>query len=62
MQIIALSCSPARGRNSDTMLDNFILGVKSVPDIEIEKIYLSDIPIDTYTFENSTGLSIRFCQ
>ncbi len=53
MKIIALSCSPSRGRNSDTMLDNFILGMKEIPDIEVEKIYLDDIPIDTYTFENS---------
>ena len=55
MKIIALSCSPSRGRNSDTMLDNFILGVKSVGGVEIEKIYLSDINIDTYTHENSRG-------
>ncbi len=53
MKIIALSCSPSRGRNSDTMLDNFILGMKDIPDIEVEKIYLDDVPIDTYTFENS---------
>ena len=53
MKIIALSCSPSRGRNSDTMLDNFILGMKEIPDIEVEKIYLDDIPIDMYTFENS---------
>ena len=55
MKIIALSCSPSKGRNSDTMLDNFMLGVKEIPGIEIEKIYLCDIPIDFYTFENSTG-------
>jgi FMN-dependent NADH-azoreductase len=55
MKIIALSCSPSRGRNSDTMLDNFIRGVQEVKGVQIEKIYLSDIPIDYYTFENSTG-------
>lgn len=37
------------------MLDHFILGMKQVDGIEIEKIYLDDIPIDTYTFENSMG-------
>ena len=55
MKILAISCSPSRGRNSDTMLDNFILGMKEIPDIEIEKIYLEDIPIDTYKYENSKG-------
>ena len=55
MKILALSCSPSRGRNSDTMLDNFILGMKEIPNIEIEKIYLEDIPIDTYKYENSKG-------
>lgn len=55
MKILALSCSPSRGRNSDTMLDNFILGMREVKGIEIEKIYLEDIPIDLYRFENSDG-------
>ena len=55
MKILAISCSPSRGRNSDTMLDNFILGMKEIPDIEVEKIYLEDIPIDTYKYENSKG-------
>lgn len=53
MKIIALACSPSRGRNSDTMLDYFIDGAKTEKGIEIEKIYLSDVPIDYYTFENS---------
>jgi FMN-dependent NADH-azoreductase len=55
MKILAISCSTSRGRNSDTMLDHFILGMKEVPDIQIEKIYLQDIPIDLYTYENSRG-------
>lgn len=55
MKIIALSCSPSKGRNSDTMLDHFILGAKEVKGIEIEKVYLSDVPIDYYTFENCNG-------
>lgn len=56
MKIIALSCSPSRGRNSDTMLDNFINGIKTVSGVEVEKIYLSDIPIDMYSYENSKGV------
>lgn len=54
--IIALSCSPSRGRNSDSLLDAFIDGVRTIPGVTIEKIYLSDIPIDYYTFENSVGV------
>lgn len=53
---IALSCSPSRSRNSDSMLDAFIEGAKS-EEIYIEKIYLSDIPMDIYTFENRLGPS-----
>lgn len=55
MEIIALSCSPSRGRNSDQMLDHFILGVKEVAGVSIEKIYLSDVPIAYYSYENSKG-------
>ncbi len=55
MKVLALSCSPSRGRNSDTMLDHFILGMKEITGIEVEKIYLEDIPIDTYKYENSKG-------
>jgi len=54
-QIIALSCSPSRGRNSDSMLDAFIKGVETHPTIRIEKIYLEDILINTYSFNNRTG-------
>lgn len=53
--IIALSCSPSRGRNSDSLLDKFIEGAETNPDIHIEKIYLGDIPIDHYAYENRTG-------
>lgn len=56
MKIIALSCSPSRGWNSDTMLDHFILGMQYVPGIDVEKIYLEDIRIDHYNFENSKGV------
>ncbi len=57
MKIIALSCSPSKGRNSDTMLDSFIRGASKVKGIEIEKIYLNDIPFDYYSFENCLGFS-----
>lgn len=57
MKILALSSSPSRHRNSDTMLDNFIIGMNKVSGIEVEKIYLEDIPIDYYNFENGTGPS-----
>jgi len=53
-QIIALSCSPSRGRNSDTMLDHFIKGINEVEGIEVEKIYLNDIPFDYYCYENGS--------
>jgi len=55
MKILAISSSPSRKRNSDTMLDHFILGMKTIPNIQIEKIYLEDIKINTYKFENSEG-------
>lgn len=55
-KVIALSCSPSRGRNSDTMLDHFLSGVSSVPGVSAEKIYLSDIYIDYYKYENSKGV------
>ncbi len=55
MKIIALACSPSKGRNSDTMLDHFILGAQTIKEIEIEKIYLNDIFIEHFKFENSTG-------
>lgn len=59
MKIIALSCSPSRGRNSDTMLDHFIGGVEEVSGVQIEKIYLSDIPIDYYSHENSESVGAQ---
>ncbi|HMO78973.1 MAG TPA: NAD(P)H-dependent oxidoreductase [Candidatus Paceibacterota bacterium] len=57
-KIIALACSPSKGRNSDYMLDFFLRGI-SVFDvnnkIQIEKIYLNDIYIEMYKYENSHG-------
>ena len=55
MKILALSCSPSRKRNSDTMLDHFLSGAEKVAGIEIEKIYLEDIPIEMYHHANSKG-------
>lgn len=55
MKILALSCSPSRKRNSDTMLDYFIMGMKEIPNIEVEKVYLEDIPINNYNYNNSKG-------
>ncbi|MDP3880826.1 MAG: NAD(P)H-dependent oxidoreductase, partial [bacterium] len=55
MKCIALSCSPSRNRNSDSMLDAFIKGMHKVEGLEVEKIYLEDIPINYYRFENKDG-------
>ena len=51
-KLIALSCSPSRGRNSDTMLDHFLIGASKIEDLDIEKIYLEDIKFDHYNYEN----------
>lgn len=57
IKIIALSCSPSKGRNSDSMLDAFIEGLQKNKNIDVEKKYLNDIKINTYCFENGTGAS-----
>lgn len=54
-KITALACSPSKGRNSDKMLDAFLEGAFFVSGMEIEKIYLNNIYIETFKFENSTG-------
>jgi multimeric flavodoxin WrbA len=54
-KVIALSCSPSHGRNSDTMLDSFIEGLRTHENIIVEKIYIDSIQIDPYCFENGTG-------
>lgn len=55
-KILALSCSPSKGRNSDTMLDNFISAASKYDSggefAEIEKVHLNDIPFDLYNYEN----------
>lgn len=55
MKILAISASPNRGRNSDTMLDYFIKGVEKKEGLSIEKIYLDQIPIAYYRYENKNG-------
>lgn len=55
-KILAISASPAKGRNSDTMLDNFILGVRDENEnIHIDKVYLNDIYFEYYSHNNSEG-------
>lgn len=49
-KIIALACSPEKGGNSDTLLDEFIKGVSRVAWVTIEKVYLHDIPIAPYSY------------
>lgn len=57
IKIIALSCSPSVARNSDSMLDFFIEGIREAldSDCDVEKIYLQDILIDYYSYENKNG-------
>lgn len=55
MKILTISSSTNRGRNSDTMLDHFIKGLKVIDGTQIEKVYLDEIPIDLYRYENSNG-------
>jgi multimeric flavodoxin WrbA len=56
MKIIAISSSPSHGRNSDSMLDAFIEGIKSVDaSIDIKKYYLDEVEIDQYRYENRKG-------
>lgn len=56
--IVALSASPSKGFNSDSMLDAFIEGVKSASDnkITIEKVYLADLHIAHYDFTRRVPL------
>jgi multimeric flavodoxin WrbA len=54
-KIIALSCSPSRGRNSDSMLDAFVEGLQTHKEITVEKVYLEDVKINRYCYENRTG-------
>lgn len=51
-KIIAIYASPSKGRNSDTMMDNFISGIVGV---DVEKVYINDIDFDHYTYENRVG-------
>jgi multimeric flavodoxin WrbA len=53
--VIAISSSPSHGRNSDTMLDSFISGIKTHENIAVEKIYLDSIEMAYYSFDNRLG-------
>lgn len=53
--IIAISSSPSQGRNSDTLLDSFIEGINLEQHISTEKIYLSEIFMHFYRYENRLG-------
>lgn len=58
MKIIALYASPSHGRNSDSMMDNFLIGIKNADknsNIEIQKVVLSEIFIENYSYQNSRG-------
>lgn len=56
--IIALACSPSKGWNSDTMLDQFIEGVHEIRNedgsetISVDKTYLYDIDFALYDFDH----------
>lgn len=56
--IVALACSPSKGWNSDTMLDQFMEGIREIRNedgseaISIEKIYLYDIDFALYDFDH----------
>ncbi|MEA3304505.1 MAG: NAD(P)H-dependent oxidoreductase [Patescibacteria group bacterium] len=52
-KILAIAASPEKGGNSDTLLDITIdtLHTKYEGDIEIEKVYLSDIPMQFYSHD-----------
>lgn len=51
-KVLAWACSPSKGFNSDTMLDAFLSGVAEVKGVEVEKVYVSDLNIATYSFFN----------
>lgn len=56
-KIVAISSSPSKGRNSDTMLDHFISGVENEGKdlVKVEKFYLEDIYFDHYDYANRMG-------
>ncbi len=37
------------------MLDHFLVGLRQVPNLEVKKIYLEDVPMAHYNFANSQG-------
>jgi len=53
--IVALACSPTKAGNSDTLLDEFIAGIKSTKaNIKIDKVYLCDVPAHSYDHPHKT--------
>lgn len=56
--IIALACSPSKGWNSDTLLDQFIAGFNEIATTEngltVEKLYLADLPLKDWDFAHKT--------
>jgi len=54
-KIIAIYSSPSRGRNSDSMMDSFVNGIKEKGDIEVIKVDLNSIEFDPCSFENRNG-------
>lgn len=54
-KIVALSSSPSKDWNSDTILNAFIEGATTIPHVEVQKIYCIDTPCENYSFENRTG-------
>jgi len=54
-KIVAISGSPSKGWNSDTMLDAFIEGAQKNDTVEIKKFYATDIECENYCFINKNG-------
>ena len=54
-KILAIYSSPSKGRNSDTMMDNFILGIEKVDGVILDKFNLNNVHFDPYSFDNKEG-------
>lgn len=55
LKVIAISGSPSKGFNSDSMLDAFLEGLSSVKDISFEKFNINDVPMNFYNYNNKMG-------
>lgn len=49
-KVLVLACSPEKGGNSDTLANEFIKGMSSVEWVQIQKIYLHDVPFAPYSY------------